>query len=103
MLDNTAAAVNAPAAWWLFGLDGSGIGIALIDSGISNADDLNRGVTSGLRRTLYRENFIHASSSDDYFGHGEHVAGTLAGDGADSVCLKCTRTFRRHRTRRTID
>src|SRR5436305_4861211 len=33
LLDNTVAAVNAPAAWNA-GLDGSGIGIAVIDSGI---------------------------------------------------------------------
>ena len=41
LLDLTAAAVNASSAWWLFGLDGSGIGVGVIDSGISDTPDLN--------------------------------------------------------------
>src|SRR5438445_42069 len=38
-LDNTAGAVNASAGWSV-GLDGSGIGVAVIDSGISPNDNL---------------------------------------------------------------
>src|SRR5215469_1092275 len=38
-LDNTTAAVNAQAAW-ATKFDGTGVGIAIIDSGISNHDDL---------------------------------------------------------------
>ena len=40
MLDNSTAAVNAPYAWNI-GLDGSGVGIAIIDSGIFAHPDLN--------------------------------------------------------------
>src|ERR1700733_11415231 len=38
LLDITAPAVNAPAAWKL-GLDGSGVGVAVIDSGIAPHPD----------------------------------------------------------------
>jgi len=36
MLDLTAAAVNAPTAWNSYGLTGAGIGVAIIDSGLTN-------------------------------------------------------------------
>src|SRR5579872_4639520 len=39
MLDIVTATVNAPAAWQL-GLDGTGVGVAVIDSGITPKDDL---------------------------------------------------------------
>src|SRR5207245_10955586 len=37
-LDNTVAAVNAQIAW-NYGLDGSGIGVVVIDSGVTNRTD----------------------------------------------------------------
>ena len=40
VLDYHTAAINAPAAWAL-GLDGTGIGVAVIDSGIAANSDLN--------------------------------------------------------------
>ena len=94
LLDNSAAAVNAPAAWWMFGLDGSGIGVAVIDSGISQVDDLKSQIGLGQSRVVYRENFIQANSSNDFYGHGEHVSGIIGGNGADSTCFNCMRTFR---------
>ena len=88
LLDNSAAAVNASAAWNL-GLDGTGIGVAIIDSGISEHDDLEG---SGGSRIVYRESFI-ASDTNDNFGHGEHVAGIVGGNGTDSRCGQCNRNF----------
>ena len=81
-LDNTAAAVKAPAAW-NYGLDGSGIGVAVIDSGISAHDDLQG-------RIVYSQDFTGGDASDQ-FGHGEHVAGIIGGSGSDSLCLNCSR------------
>jgi hypothetical protein len=46
MLDNTTAAVNAAVAWQS-NLDGSGIGVAVIDSGISDHPDLEPMVSRG--------------------------------------------------------
>lgn len=88
LLDNTTAAVNAPAAWSL-GWDGSGIGVAVIDSGISPHDDLQSAYGS---RVVFRASFVSGNAKDGY-GHGEHVAGILAGNGADSLCANCTRHF----------
>ncbi len=50
-LDVTAATVNAPAAWQL-GLDGTGIGVAIIDSGITEVNDL-AGAASSTARILW--------------------------------------------------
>src|SRR6266851_754551 len=47
-LDVTAATVNAPVAW-ASGWDGTGIGVAVIDSGIAGADDLNYSNSSATR------------------------------------------------------
>src|SRR5690349_11842826 len=69
-LDYATAAANAPAAWSA-GLDGTGIGIAIIDSGIYAHPDLS--VAGGTRsRVVYRQNFVGGVQFDD-FGHGTHV------------------------------
>ena len=74
-----AAAVNAPVAW-NSGLDGTGIGIAVIDSGIYHHPDLN-GPAPAHIRVVYRQSFIGGTQFDD-FGHGTHVAGIAAGNGS---------------------
>ena len=80
-LDYAEATVNAPVAW-NFGLDGTGVGIAVIDSGIYNHPDLNS-PNSSHSRIVYRQSFIGGSLLDD-FGHGTHVAGIAAGNGSQS-------------------
>src|SRR6185436_3283602 len=52
-LDYSAAAVGAPTAWNL-GLDGTGIGVAVIDSGIYAHPDLNLPY-SNQPRVVYRQ------------------------------------------------
>ena len=80
-LDYTGDAVNAPYAW-NSGLDGTGIGIAVIDSGIYAHPDLNS--ASGGSRIVYRQSFINGGVQNDDYGHGTHVAGILAGNGNSS-------------------
>jgi serine protease AprX len=80
-LDYTTAGVEAPPAgssWW----DGTGVGVAVIDSGIYGHPDL-LSTRSGKSRVIYRQSFIGGIQQDD-FGHGTHVAGILAGTGATS-------------------
>ena len=89
-LDLTTATVNAPVAWQS-NLDGSGIGVAVIDSGISSHPDLT--YSDGTSRVVYNQDFTGTGTSDDQYGHGEHVAGIVAGNGASSTCPTCKRTL----------
>ena len=80
-LDYSAAGVNAPVAW-SSGWDGTGVGVAIIDSGIYSHPDL-LSTQTGQSRVVYRKSFIGGVQNDDY-GHGTHVAGIVAGSGATS-------------------
>src|SRR5580700_10913427 len=80
-LDYSANGVNAPVAW-NSGWDGTGIGVAVIDSGIYSHPDL-LSARSGQSRVVYRKSFIGGQRNDD-FGHGTHVAGIVAGSGSTS-------------------
>jgi len=85
-------AINAYAAWQS-GYTGKGIGVALIDSGVFKHPDLRGGVHNSSR-VVYSQSFVSGrSSADDQYGHGTHVAGLIAGDGASSTGPKYSRTF----------
>ncbi|CAN5665122.1 hypothetical protein BH18ACI4_BH18ACI4_06790 [soil metagenome] len=65
-------------------LDGSGIGIAVIDSGIYSAHRSFIGVNSALR-VVANKDFTGERRTDDPYGHGTHVAGIAAGNGRIST------------------
>ena len=88
-LDYTAAAVNASSAWKA-NLNGAGVGIAIIDSGIDATADLK--VLGLLPRVVYTKDFVGGSGNDQY-GHGTHVAGIAAANGLGSKCPGCTRSL----------
>ena len=82
--ERTGATVGSTLARQQFGFDGAGIGVAVIDSGITQwHDDLAN--ASGGQRVSHFVDFVSGRTDphDDY-GHGTHVAGIVAGDGADS-------------------
>jgi serine protease AprX len=87
-LDNVAGAVNASAAWTA-NLTGSGIGVAVIDSGIQPVPDVP---SSSI---VYSQSFVAGdTSTGDAYGHGNHVAGILAGNATESTGKNSFRTFR---------
>lgn len=94
----TAATINAPAIWTA-GYNGAGVGVAVLDSGINQEDDL--GTT--VHAPVYTEDFTvpvvvqpdgklapkPASYGLDWFGHGQHIAGIIASNGKTSNCSGC--------------
>lgn len=91
-LSNAAPAVNAPTAW-KSGYIGTGIGVALIDSGVNSHPDFDVGPLP-FSRVLYNQSFVNGdSSTGDKYGHGTHVAGLIAGDGLSSTGFLYSKTF----------
>jgi serine protease AprX len=85
-LNNATAAVLANYPWGL-GLDGQGVGVAVIDSGVHMVEDL-RTVSKDNSRVRYNFDTI-GGGTDDLYGHGTHVAGIIAGNAAASSCPNC--------------
>ena len=88
-LNNVVPAVLANYGWGL-GLDGTGVGVAVIDSGIYQVNDLQ---SSGASRIAYSADFV-GGGTDDQYGHGTHVAGIIGGNGSYSHCPTCTVSIR---------
>jgi len=99
-LSNTVQAINAPYAWNQ-GLDGSGIGVAVIDSGIVDKktssvkkSDLNK-VGTGDSRIVYSYSWVNDGLGTlDGYGHGTHVAGIIGGSGYNSTGTQDSLTFK---------
>ncbi|MFD4636343.1 S8 family serine peptidase [Lentzea sp. NPDC058436] len=70
------ARIGAPGAWQA-GLTGTGVKVAVLDSGVDeNHPDL-------VGRIAATANFSSQPSVDDTVGHGTHVASVIAGSGAN--------------------
>jgi serine protease AprX len=79
-----AVTVGALAVRELMGYTGAGVGVAIVDSGITSwHNDLTFANGQG-QRVAHFVDFVngYTQAYDDY-GHGTHVAGTVAGNGHD--------------------
>lgn len=80
-------AVMADVAW-ANGYNGAGVGVAVIDSGVVDRLDLHT-PGSGTFRVVYSENFVpNETTTADLYGHGTHVAGIVASNGASANYLQ---------------
>ncbi len=71
-LDRSVPQIGAPAAW-ARGFDGTGVTVAVLDSGIDEAHPDLAGRITGAG------NFTDEPGTGDKVGHGTHVASTVAG------------------------
>ncbi|GIJ52084.1 peptidase [Virgisporangium aliadipatigenens] len=76
-LDRSTAQIGAPAAWSA-GIDGRGVKVAVLDTGV---DQTHPDLTGRVARA---ENFTDEADTVDRHGHGTHVAATVGGSGAGS-------------------
>jgi subtilisin family serine protease len=76
VLDKSVPQIGAPAAWQA-GYEGSGVEVAVLDTGV---DAEHPDLVGKVKEA--RDFSGSATGPEDHFGHGTHVAATIAGTGA---------------------
>ena len=84
--ERTGATVGADVVRQQLGYDGAGIGVAVIDSGVTawHNDLADPNAPSTQRVDRFVDFVADQTQPYDDYGHGTHVAGIIAGNGADS-------------------
>ncbi|MGW1768860.1 S8 family serine peptidase [Streptomyces sp. NPDC002073] len=76
-LDRSVAQIGAPTMWQN-GFTGKGVKVAVLDTGVDEKHPDLKGVE------VAHKNFVTPGDDRDTYGHGTHVASTIAGSGARS-------------------
>ncbi len=82
---NGATGVNTA---WTAGYDGTGIGVAVIDSGVNDSHPDLWNSSGTASRVVYHQDFTGTATTNskggryDLYGHGTHVAGIIGGNGS---------------------
>jgi serine protease AprX len=85
-MERTGTTVGAAAVRRDLGYDGTGVGVAIIDSGVTSwHDDLSEAATGAPRVDRFVDLVNGQTTTYDDYGHGSHVAGIVAGNGIDSI------------------
>jgi len=67
---------------WRFGVTGTGVGVAVIDTGVDGAlPDFSSAGGGHSRVSVSAVDNSHATTANDSYGHGTDVAGIIAGNG----------------------
>lgn len=85
LLSSSRPAVRVTQALWDAGYDGSGVVVAVVDSGIDGA---HPGLQGRVARSVRFSDGGAQPGAGDSDGHGTHIAGIIAGDGAGSAGLR---------------
>jgi serine protease AprX len=83
---------GADVAFTQYNLTGKGIGVAVLDTGVKNVNDLS-GPNSQGSRIVGAVSLNAGKSTDDLCGHGTHVAGIIAGNGMMSAVPGARQTY----------
>ena len=85
LLNTYNNAINADQVWNHYPyLQGNGIGVAVVDSGVNPNGDLYTSMGVNRQIANVRYNTDYNQSTTDGFGHGTYVASVIGGDGSDS-------------------
>jgi parallel beta-helix repeat protein len=83
MLSESAPLIGAPDAWAI-GLNGTGVRIAILDTGIDSRHE-DFFFPNGSSKVEKEVSFVPDEPPYDYHGHGTHVASIAAGTGKKSI------------------
>ena len=89
VMDDLTNGATGVSSAWNSGYTGTGVGVAVIDSGINDTHpDLRN--ANGTSRVVYHQDFTGTPTTNilggkyDLYGHGTHVAGIIGGNGSMS-------------------
>jgi serine protease AprX len=88
VMDDLTNSATGVVSAWNAGYTGSGVGVAVIDSGINDSHPDLWNANHTASRVVYHQDFTGTATTNlagakyDLYGHGTHVAGIIGGNGS---------------------